>query len=213
MHTARVSDDDAQLIIKMRQLYVGLMPAQRKLLADVVSGVDRTAWEGSARETAAAAHKAARAHAVERVRESGASVAATVLEGETWPAVGEHAAMHVRPPLTLADMKRVLHGGKHSLSAALPKPRVFDLPSGHCVASIADIVAIVLASGADICFINDWAGSDVRHIWQSRVAQRIRKHTVSVHGEHLVLYITEWSDDFENNRYITLAAHTLARSL
>ena len=106
------------------------MPAQRKLLADVVSGVDRTAWEGSARETAAAAHKAARAHAVERVRESGASVAATVLEGETWPAVGEHA----------------------------------------------------------------------------------RKHTVSVHGEHLVLYITEWSDDFENNRY-TLSTRTPARSL
>jgi len=178
-----LADGDAQLAMDMRALVMGTTPAQHELLARVLAGVDHNA----------------------RTTGTGASA----------PQHGDGAPRTQRPfspPLTVADFKRVLHGGKRSISARLPQPHIYDLGEGHAVADLGDVLALLLASGAPVSFVSEWHGP-VEHSWQGAHAQRVRRHAISVHGEHLIVPGSEWSDDFENN-YINdncdSSAHVIA---
>ena len=93
-----MSHGDAEPVVNMRELYVGLKPAQREVIAKVLQGVDRSARECAAQQAAVSAGKVARSHALQRVRETGAAVAAARLEGEMEHADEVAAAgVHFRP--------------------------------------------------------------------------------------------------------------------
>jgi hypothetical protein len=202
MHAGSITDADAALVVHMRQLYAGLGPLQREQLAGVLGGVDRCARRNATAQAGAAATAATLTGDLARALAGGEATAARAaqLEREVQMAMRTEAErIYFCPPLTAADMRRVLHGGPRSLSAALPKPRTHDLGDGHCVANIADIIAIMLAGGANVSYINEWAGPQASHIWQGRTAQRVLRVVLDKHGSHLVIHITEWSDDWQPN--------------
>jgi hypothetical protein len=200
LHVDTVSDADAELVLRMRELYAGMQPAQRAQLAIVLGGVDRCARQDEAVQVRVAIAAEARAAELQRARTAEPAKVPLLLRQVHEAQHAAATSIRFLPPLTAAQLRNVLHGGRHSLSAALPVPRTHDLGDGHTVVEIADLIAIMLASNAPVSYINEWAGDTVQHTWQGRTAQRIRYHTFELHGEHLILIITEWSDDFEKNR-------------
>jgi hypothetical protein len=92
-------------------------------------------------------------------------------------------------------------------------PRVYDVAGGHSVADLEDILNIAFAGASRVSFINEWAGMEVEHVWQSRHAQRVRKFAIETHGEHLIVYVVEWSDGFEKNRVKQVCGAAAAATL
>lgn len=120
---------------------------------------------------------------------------------ETAP-IPSTAAFPYKLPTSPATMRRQLLDGAHSVIKALPRPEP-QMVGDHSYVSLTSVVAHMLAHGpAGLDFLTGAAPACVRKRSESRQAQRVWESAIAgaTDGMHpLVLWLIEWSDDFEPN--------------
>ena len=102
-------------------------------------------------------------------------------------------------PVTFADIRRKFTEGKYSINQNLPHPKIH-VVGDHAYISLFDCIADLLGHGLATDVIEKHDLKVVKYISESKRAQRIMMNSpFEEDDDSLVLWIVEWSDDFDPN--------------
>ena len=106
-------------------------------------------------------------------------------------------------PVTDKQFREVFVKGRDAMIPNLPRPAVETMKE-HAYVSVRQCIQDLLGHGIPYQKLEEYRGDTIEKLWQCKAAQSILSRAREVHGQFdgdkvVVLFLTEWSDDFEPN--------------